>query len=58
MRVSAMGSTWGALGTHKDEKQRLTLEDVGRRFRRSDAVSGTYPQVSKTPESDVVILTD
>jgi hypothetical protein len=29
----------GALGTHNNEKRRLTLEDVGRRFRRSDAVS-------------------
>jgi hypothetical protein len=24
---------WGALGTHTNEKPRLTLEDVGRRFR-------------------------
>jgi len=45
---------WGALGTHNNEKRRLTLEDVERRFRRSDAVSGIYPQVSETPKSDVV----
>jgi hypothetical protein len=32
---------WGALGTHNNEKRRLTLEDVERRFRMSDAVSGT-----------------
>lgn len=35
-------STWGALGTHNNEKRRLTLEDVERRFRRSAAVFGDY----------------
>ena len=35
-------STWGALGTHNNEKRRLTLEDAGRRFRRSAAVFGNY----------------
>jgi len=33
---------WGALGTHNNEKRRLTLEDVERRFRRSAAGFGNY----------------
>jgi hypothetical protein len=35
-----LAEPWGALGTHNNEKRRLTLEDVERRFRRSGAVSG------------------
>lgn len=31
---------WGALGTHNNEKRRLTLEDAERRSRRSAAVFG------------------
>ncbi len=56
-RQSSLGlkGAWGALGTHDSEKRRLTLEDVGRRFRRSAAVFGNYLQGSETLESDVVI---
>ena len=33
---------WGALGTHTNEKRRLTLTDVERRLCRSAAVFGNY----------------
>jgi hypothetical protein len=49
----AVRNAWGALGTRKDEKRRLALEDAGRRIRRSGAGSGTFAQVSETGESDV-----
>jgi hypothetical protein len=53
-----MNSSWTIPGAdrHNNEKRRLTLEDVERRFRRSGAVSDTYAQVSETCESDVVVL--
>jgi len=38
-RPNAAGA---ALGPHNNEKRRLTLEDVERRFRRSAAVFGNY----------------
>lgn len=40
--IRASKRCWAALGPHNNEKRRLTLEDVERRFRRSAAVFGNY----------------
>jgi hypothetical protein len=54
-RAPRASTVWGALGTHTNQKRRLTLEDVGRRFLRPAAVFDDFKQVTRTPGSDVVV---